>query len=409
MRILHLCDSLNPAGLGGYEAILHYLSAELVSADHESLVVTQSPARDSPDTVVRSHYKLFHLPGNLLEARKWEFYALPEDERQEAAERLFMPKDLDEAVSMLVEQLRRLLRSVKPDVIHAHSTYVVFNRVLEILRSEPEFESIPAVVSIHGLPKPLVLPSGINTTDYEQFVAHMPFDLVLAVSQNVAESLRERLSSRNLADRVVTFHNAVDLSVFSPQYEVEKQWDIAFLGRLETMKAVDLFPEMLSRLREFFPDLKMLMTGDGSYRTKLFEEFDEAGVSGMIEYLGVVKTGRVPDLINKSRVFLYPSRREPFGLSIIEAMACGVPVITTDVYGPAEIVTHQYDGLMVSPGDVNELVDAVRTLLSDVELQSRLGKNARRTTEDRYDLREHTKKLLGIYDSQIERKRRSGT
>ncbi|MFQ5833554.1 MAG: glycosyltransferase family 4 protein [Candidatus Thorarchaeota archaeon] len=409
MRILHLCDSLNPAGLGGYEAILHYLSAELVSRGHESLVVTQSPARDSPDTVVRSYYKLFHLPGNLLEARKWEFYALPEDERHEAAERLFMPKDLDEAVSMLVEQLGRLLRSVKPDVIHAHSTYVVFNRVLEVLQFQPEFESIPAVVSIHGLPKPLVLPNGINTTDFEQFVSHMPFDLVLAVSENVAESLREHLSPRNLADRVVTLQNAVDLSVFSPQYKIEKQWDIAFLGRLETMKAVDLFPEMLYRLREFFPDLKMLMTGDGSYRTTLFEEFDEAGVSGMVEYLGVVETERVPELINKSRVFLYPSRREPFGLSIIEAMACGVPVITTDVYGPAEIVTHQHDGLMVSPGNVNELVYAVKALLSDVELQTRLGKNARRTAEDRYDLREHTRKLLEIYFSQIERKERPGT
>ncbi|MFW9800030.1 MAG: glycosyltransferase family 4 protein, partial [Candidatus Thorarchaeota archaeon] len=303
----------------------------------------------------------------------------------------------------------RLLRSVQPDVIHAHSTYVVFNRVWEVLRSEPESASIPAVVSIHGLPKPLVLPSGINTTDFEQFVSHMPFDLVLAVSENVAESLREHLSPKILARRVVTLHNAVDLSVFSPQKEVEKKWDIAFLGRLETMKAVDLFPEMLSRLRKFFPDLRMLMTGDGSYRTRLFQEFDEAGVSEMVDYLGVVETEKVPDLINKSRVFLYPSRREPFGLSIIEAMACGVPVITTDVYGPAEIVTHQHDGLTASPGDVEELVDAVQALLSDVELQSRLGKNARRTAEDRYDLREHTKQLLEIYDSQIEIKRRSGT
>ncbi|MHA2379204.1 MAG: hypothetical protein ACXADS_08000, partial [Candidatus Thorarchaeota archaeon] len=63
MRILHLCDSLNPAGLGGYEAILHYLSAELVSEGHESHVAAQAPARDSSDTIARSNYTLFHLPG----------------------------------------------------------------------------------------------------------------------------------------------------------------------------------------------------------------------------------------------------------------------------------------------------------------------------------------------------------
>lgn len=409
MRILHLCDSLNPTGLGGYEAILHYLSAELVSEGHESYVVTQPPAREFSDTITRSHYTLFHLPGNLLEARKWEFYELSEDERPKAVEQLFTPEDLDQNVSLLVEELGRLLLAVKPDVIHAHSTYVVFNRVVETLYKEEEMKDIPVVVSIHGLPKPLVLPDGTNTTDYEQFALHMPFDLVLAVSENVADTLREHLSPRNLADKVTTLQNAVNLSVFSPRPSINKQWDIAFLGRLETMKAVDLFPEMLLLLRQDFPDIRMLMTGDGSYKTELFHDFEEKGVSEMVDYLGVVETEKVPDLINKSRIFLYPSRREPFGLSIIEAMACGIPVVTTDVYGPREIVTHNHDGLAVPPGDVGRLVEAVRNLLSDEKLQLKLGNNARRTAENRYDLKKHTKKLLDVYRSQIQKKRSSGT
>jgi len=409
MRILHLCDSLNPAGLGGYEAILHYLSAELVSEGHESFVATQPPAREFSDTITRSHYTLFHLPGNLLEARKWEFYELSEDERSKAAKQLFTPEDLEQNVSLLVEELGRLLLDVKPDVIHAHSTYVVFNRVLETLYIGEEVKDIPAVVSIHGLPKPLVLPDGTNTTDYEQFASHMPFDLVLAVSENVADTLREHLSLRNLADRVIPLHNAVNLSVFSPMAGIDKQWDIAFLGRLETMKAVDLFPEMLLLLKQDFPDIRMLMTGEGSYKTKLFQDLEEKGVSEMVDYLGVVEAERIPDLINRSRIFLYPSRREPFGLSIIEAMACGIPVVTTDVYGPREIVTHKHDGLAVPPGDVGKLVDAVRSLLSDEKLLLKLGSNARRTAENRYDLRRHTKKLLDVYHSQIEKKKGSGT
>jgi glycosyltransferase involved in cell wall biosynthesis len=409
MRILHLCDSLNPAGLGGYEAILHYLSAELVSEGHESFVATQPPAREFSETITRSHYTLFHLPGNLLEARKWEFYALPEDERSAAAEQLFTPEDLNQNVSSLIEQLGRLLLDVRPDVIHAHSTYVVFNRVLEVLQQDEEVKNIPAVVSIHGLPKPLILPDGTDTTDYAQFASHMPFDLVLAVSDNVAETLREHLSPENLADRVTTLRNAVNLSVFSPRQGIDKQWDIAFLGRLETMKAVDLFPEMLLQLKQGFPELRMLMTGDGSYKDTLLQGLEEKGVSEMVDYLGVVETERVPDLINRSRIFLYPSRREPFGLSIIEAMACAVPVVTTNVYGPGEIVTHGEDGLAVPPGEVDPLVEAIGALLSDEELQSKLGKNARRTVESHYDLREHTKMLLDIYRVQIEKKRGSGT
>ncbi len=409
MKVLHLCDSLNPAGLGGYEAILHYLSAELVSEGHESYVATQPPTREFSETINRSHYTLFHLPGNLLEARKWEFFNLTEDERPKAAEQLFAPDDLGRNVSLLVEQLGKLLLEVRPDVIHAHSTYVVFNRVVETLQKRGKVKNIPAVVSIHGLPKPLVLPDGTNTTDYEQFALHMPFDLVLAVSEIVADTLREHLSPRNLADRVTTLHNAVNLSVFSPKSDIDKKWDIAFLGRLETMKAVDLFPEMLLLLRQDFPDIRMLMTGDGSYKTELFREFEEKGVSGMVDYLGVVETEKIPDLISRSRIFLYPSRREPFGLSIIEAMACGIPVVTTDVYGPREIVTHNHDGLTVPPGDVGRLVEAVTNLLSDEGLQLKLGCNARRTVESRYDLRRHTERLLDIYRSQIKKREGSGT
>ncbi|MCK5389623.1 MAG: glycosyltransferase, partial [Candidatus Thorarchaeota archaeon] len=125
MKILHLCDSLNPAGLGGYESIIHYLSKAMTSEGHESFVVTQSPYRNSPESIQKQHYTIFHLTGNLLEARKWEFYALPEDEREEAVEKMFKSSDIIENVDILTDQLARFISEVKPDIIHAHSTYVV--------------------------------------------------------------------------------------------------------------------------------------------------------------------------------------------------------------------------------------------------------------------------------------------
>ena len=402
MKVLHLADSLNPAGLGGYEAKLHYLSAELESLGHESIVVTQSPERDSLEMIERPHYRLFHLRGNLLEARKWEFLALPEKERTKAAETLFEPDDLQTNIVALVDQLQTPIDDIRPDIIHAHSTYVVFNRVLETLRQSKALDSIPLVVSIHGLPKPLVLPNGENTTDYEQLSLSMPFDQVLAVSNNVADTLKQHLSPIGLDNRVVTLHNGVDLSVFYPQRNPIKRWDLAFLGRLETMKSVDLFPEMLARLRRVFPELRMVITGEGSYKIKLLNELDRLGVSDLVDYLGVVETERVPELINNSRVFMYPSRREPFGLSIIEAMACGIPVVTTNVFGPSEIITHCHDGFTVSPDNIDELVDAVQMLLSDSELQMKLGLNARKTVEARFDLKQHTEQLLTIYNDLID-------
>jgi glycosyltransferase involved in cell wall biosynthesis len=401
MKILHLCDSLNPAGLGGYESIIHYLSKAMASEGHESFAATQSPYRNSPESVKKEHYTIFHLEGNLLEARKWEFYALPEDKRAEAVGKLFKSTDIIQNVDILTDQLERLIRKIQPDIIHAHSTYVIFNRVLSRLKSNSRLK-IPAIITVHGFPKPLILPDGKETTDFEELFSTFTFDFCIAVSERVAESIREYLEPE-LHDRIRTIYSGIDLSVFRPMPDLEKQWDLAFMGRLETMKSVDLFPEMLALLKPKFPELTMLMTGEGSLKDKLFEEFETRSVSYMVDYQGVVEVEEVPFLINRSKIFLYPSRREPFGLSIVEAMACGVPVITTNVFGPKEIVSHNYDGIAVPPDDAKALVNAIETLLSDEELRKRIAQNALKSVAERYDIGEHARDLVTIYQETIDR------
>jgi glycosyltransferase involved in cell wall biosynthesis len=404
MKILHLCDSLNPAGLGGYESIIHYLSKAMVSEGAESFVATQSPSRNSPEVVQRNHYTIHHLEGNQLEARKWEFFALPEEDKARAVDELFKSSDLSDNVDILTDQLARLIHELQPDVIHAHSIYVVFNRVIAQLLASSRLK-IPVVVTVHGLPKPLVLPDGTETTDYNEFVSFFNFDLVIAVSENVAETLRKHLDSE-YHDKVRTLYSGIDLTVFKPLPEMKKKWDLAFMGRLEVMKSVDLFPEMLSILKHKFPNLMMMMTGEGSLKDRLFDEFQKQDVASMVDYQGVVEPEEVPVLINKSRIFLYPSRQEPFGLSIVEAMACGVPVITTNVFGPREIVRNNHDGIAVPPDDVKALAEVIETLLKDDELRNQLAGNALKSVKERFDIRQHAKQLMAIYDEMILRKKK---
>jgi glycosyltransferase involved in cell wall biosynthesis len=398
MRILHLCDSLNPAGLGGYESYLHYLSHVLASQGNELFIATQSPSRNSPESVAQQDCTLFYLSGNLLEARKWEFLSLPDNERISAASSLFREDDISSDVEILSGQLRNLVRDLCPDVIHAHSTYVVFNRVVEILRRDGMLGKIPALATIHGLPKTLILPGGQRTTDYEQLAECCPFDRITAVSRCVAAALHAHLPAR-IGSAIQMLYLGVDLSVFRPQLHAMKRWDLAFFGRLEQVKAVDLLPEMMSMLRSDLPGLRLAITGEGSLRKRLLDEFNKKDVIAMTDYLGVVPFQTIPDLLNSIRVFLYPSREEALGLSLIEAMACGVPVITTNVLGPSEIVSNGYDGLAVRPGDVVELARAARRLVSDSQLCTRLGQNAVKTVKKRFDLRKHARALLLLYQS----------
>jgi glycosyltransferase involved in cell wall biosynthesis len=87
-------------------------------------------------------------------------------------------------------------------------------------------------------------------------------------------------------------------------------------------------------------------------------------------------------------------------------MACGVPVITTDVFGPREIVSHNHDGIAVPPDDVEILAIAVETLLKDDELRNLLSKNALKSVRERYDIKQHAKQLVAIYDEMIRGKKK---
>ena len=216
MDILHITDSLNPAGLGGYESYLHYMSKMIRQNGHRSYIVTQSPKRDTPRLEPHSDYDIIYLPGNLLEARKWEFFSAPEDERACLIEHLFETDDMERNVSELTDQLRDVINSVQPDVINAHSTYVVFNRVLQLLIKNNQIPEIPLIGTIHGLPKHLILPDGTETTDYKQLVQFCPFDVLLAVSETVAEALREHLLSVGRECDVKCHYIGINLDVFYP-------------------------------------------------------------------------------------------------------------------------------------------------------------------------------------------------
>jgi glycosyltransferase involved in cell wall biosynthesis len=277
----------------------------------------------------------------------------------------------------------------------------VFNRVLSKLQENGALDTIPMIATIHGRPKPLILPNGERTTDFDSFSDACPFDLVLAVSENNAAVLEQYLARKGVSAPVLPLYLGIDLSVFHPMDNVVKKWDVAFMGRLEGMKAVDLFPEMLRLLKEHHPNLKFLMTGEGSLKKELLADFQKTGVSQMVDYQGVVETERVPLLINQSRVFIYPSREEPFGLSILEAMGCGVPVVTTNVFGPKEIITDGLDGLAVAPDNVDELVKAIRKLLENDEIRVRIGENGRKTVESRFNIQQHLESLFDIYQDLV--------
>ncbi|HEY4612737.1 MAG TPA: glycosyltransferase family 4 protein, partial [Bacteroidota bacterium] len=97
----------------------------------------------------------------------------------------------------------------------------------------------------------------------------------------------------------------------------------------------------------------------------------------------------------------FPSENEPFGRVVIEAMACGVPVVAADSGGIPEIITHGEDGLLVPVNDKRALADAIKRLLSDKELYNRVRLNGRTTVEQRFSLQHLKEGIERVYEEML--------
>ncbi|MEM6338064.1 MAG: glycosyltransferase, partial [Bacteroidota bacterium] len=121
------------------------------------------------------------------------------------------------------------------------------------------------------------------------------------------------------------------------------------------------------------------------------------GVARDIRFLG--KQEPVEEILSIADVFLIPSGSESFGLAALEAMACRVPVVSSNIGGLPELNVHGETGFLCDFGDVGALTDATRTLLLDEELHERMAANARRRAEDEFDIHRIVPRYEAFYDS----------
>ncbi|WP_059008241.1 glycosyltransferase family 4 protein [Streptomyces specialis] len=151
---------------------------------------------------------------------------------------------------------------------------------------------------------------------------------------------------------------------------------IVAAGRLVDPKRYDRLIDAFAKLTCDFPDWRLRVYGRGPSRGALREQIDRLGLADRVRLMGAVSP--IETEWAKGAIAAVTSLYESFGLTIVEAMACGVPVVATDCpHGPAEIISHGEDGLLVPlDGGVDAIADGLRTLMSDDELRRRMATRA---------------------------------
>jgi glycosyltransferase involved in cell wall biosynthesis len=242
------------------------------------------------------------------------------------------------------------------DVIHAHDWLTYFAGI-----AAKRVSGKPLVVHMHATEFDR---SGenINRRVYAIEKAGMQAaDRVIAVSELTRRIVIGKYGI--LADKVVTVHNAVrfgESEEAAPERAV-KDKVVTFLGRITYQKGPDYFVEAAAKVLQRVPDVRFVMAGSGDLMNHVVRRVAQLGIADRFHFTGFLKGGEVQRMFRLSDVYVMPSVSEPFGISPLEAMRSGVPVIISRQSGVAEVLDY---AIKVNYWDVDALADAIYGLLT---------------------------------------------
>ena len=201
--------------------------------------------------------------------------------------------------------------------------------------------------------------------------------------------------------------NGIDLAAYSVPARVrapEEPVRLIMVGRLDPIKRHDLFLSALARLRDE-GRWHATLVGDGPQREALLAQCRALGLEGRVTFLG--QRSDVPALLAAADVFLLISDSEGMSLSLVEAVASGLPVVATDVGNNSELVKSSWNGFVVPRGDAAAIEAALRKLIVDDALRAQLGVNARALSGEHIDSRRAFASYLSLYGELVARPRAS--
>ena len=198
---------------------------------------------------------------------------------------------------------------------------------------------------------------------------------------------------------ISVIHNSVDVEQFLPNIGKSAKRDIIlFTGRIIAAKGICTISEAMPKVLRLFPDALFVFIGAGN--SELYQRrLRMLGIpSRNFLFMGYLKdTSDLASYYKASSVYLAPSLYENLPIRILEAMACGVPVVASSVCAIPEVIDNGVNGMLIKPGSVNDLSNAICCLLRDPCLRKKMGENARKTVLKRFNWRVNASRTFDVY------------
>jgi len=274
--------------------------------------------------------------------------------------------------------VRRALRAQRPDVL------------VEDVNKLPLFLALGT-----GVPVCAIVPHLFGETAFEEaswaaaatvWLAERPLGWAYrrAAFHAISESTRDDLIARGVSPkRIRVIHPGVDSSHFSPGGPGSRadQPTFLYVGRLKRYKGIGLAIRALALARRTRPDLRLEVAGTGDHRDDLERLAAGLGQEHAVTFHGFVSEARKLELLRAAWANVFPSPKEGWGITVVEAAACGTPSLASDSPGLRDSVRHGETGFLVPHGSVEALAARMLEIAGDPALVSRLGAGARRFAE----------------------------
>ena len=353
MRILRVAQKIYPEIKGGGPYHVHAMSRDQAAMGHDVTVLTvrrddTTPRREERDgyTVVR-HDPTASLLGNEIS----------------------------------IGLARELWGAEDFDVVHAHSHLYFSTNVAALQRQLGE---TPLAITNHGL--------------YSQSAPNRLFELYLKtlgrwtfnradVVFTYTEEERDVLRERGVKSAIEVVQNGIDQERFAPDGSESDMLDgdgpvVLFVGRLVDGKRPQDAVRATAQLVERYPSMTLVVVGDGALREDLEVKVAEAGLGENVRFLGYVEYDAMPVLYRSADVLMLPSESEGFPRTVMESLATGTPVVTSDLEQLQPITNIAGDSFAV--GDVDGLVSSLECLFDDEDERRALGTAGRELIEVNY-------------------------
>lgn len=269
--------------------------------------------------------------------------------------------------------LKRKITQINPDIVHAQGTYFPYSLAASLVK-----DKYPVVLTVHGVigedikfeRVPSYIFGSIISKQIERYaLSRIPY--IIAVTPQIKE-----LISNWTGAEIHVIPNGIDLDSISRRREPEldKRFDLFYIGLLIKRKGVDSLIKAVSIARRKLPDIRLGIAGSGSQEDQLKTLVKELNLGDNIEFLGFLDEGKKYRYIASADIVVIPSLWEPFGIVLLESMACAKPVIASNIAGIPSIVADGKTGLLCEPGNVEDLAEKILMLVEDRPLREKMGK-----------------------------------